>query len=65
MTIVAFAVGAKAYLCIVRPGDDIAGGIFMGLFMIAVFGISVSVAAMFERILQNAVNITSKNDLTV
>lgn len=65
MTIVAFIVGAEAYLFIVRPGDDIAGGVFMGLLMIVVFGVSATVAAMFERILQNAVDIKSENDLTV
>ncbi len=65
MTLVAFMVAAEAYLCIVRPGDDIAGGVFMGLLLIVVFGLSASVAAMFERILQKAVDIKSENDLTV
>ena len=57
MTIVAFILGAEAYLFIVRPGDDIAGGVFMGLLMIAVFGIISTVAKMFEQIVQNAVEI--------
>lgn len=64
-TIVAFVVAAEAYLFIVRPGDDIAGGVFMGLLMIALFGVTASVAGMFERILQSAVDIKSENDLTV
>jgi hypothetical protein len=63
--LVGFIVVAEAYLFIARPGDDIAGGVFMGLLMIFVFGIIAIAARMFERILQNAVDIKSENDLTV
>lgn len=65
IVIVGFVVAAEAYLFMVRPGDDIAGGVFMGLLTIFVFGVSAIVAAMCERILQNAVDIKSENDLTV
>ncbi len=65
MIIVAFIVGAEAYLFIVRPGDDIAGGVFIGLLIIAVSGTTSIVARMFEKTLQNAVDIKSENDLTV
>ena len=54
--IVGFVVAAEAYLFIVRPGDDIAGGVFMGLLLIVVFGVSTSVATMFERIVQNVID---------
>ncbi len=64
-SLVGFIVAAEAYLFIARPGDDIAGGVFMGLLMIFVFGVITIVATMFERILQNAVDIKSENDLTV
>ena len=64
-TLVGFIVAAEAYLFIVRPGDDIAGGVFMGLLMIFVFGVITIAATMFERLLQNAVDIKSENDLTV
>ena len=64
ITIVAFVIGAEAYLFIARPGDDIAGGVFIGLLMIAVFGVSVSVASMFEGVVQNSVDIKSEHDLT-
>lgn len=57
--IVAFIVGAEAYLMIVRPGDDIAGGVFMGLLAIFGAGMVVIVAKIFEQIWQNAVNIKS------
>lgn len=53
MTLVAFIVVAEAYLFIVRPGDDIAGGVFMGLLMIVVFGVTATVAGRFEKKLQN------------
>lgn len=64
-TLVGFVVAAEAYLFIVRPGDDIAGGVFVGLLMIIVFGVSATAAAVLERILQNAVDTKSENDLTV
>jgi len=63
--LVGFIVAAEAYLFIARPDDDIAGGVFMGLLMIFVFGVITIAATMFERILQNAVDMKSENDLTV
>jgi hypothetical protein len=63
--LVGFVVAAEAYLMIVRPGDDIAGGVFMGLLLIFVFGVVTIAATVFERILQNAVDLKSENDLTV
>lgn len=63
--LLAFVVAAEAYLFIVRPEDDIAGGVFMGLLAIVVSGIIASVAARFEKKLQSAVDIKSENDLTV
>jgi len=63
--LVGLIVAAEAYLFIARPGDDIAGGVFMGLLMIFVFGVITIAATMFERLLQNAVDIQSENDLTV
>ena len=64
-SIVGFTVAAEAYLFIARPGDDIAGGVFMGLLVIIVSGVTATAAAVFERTLQNAVDIKSENDLTV
>ncbi len=64
MTLVAFIVAAEAYLFIVRPGDDIAGGVFMGLLMIVVFGVIASAAVRFERKLRHATGQTSKGDIT-
>ncbi len=63
--LVCFVVAGEAYLFIVRPGDDIAGGVFMGLLMIFVSGVVATVAAVFERTLKSAVDMKSENDLTV
>lgn len=46
--LMAAVLAAQAYLVIVRPGDDIAGGVFMGLLLVAVFGVFTSVATRFE-----------------
>jgi hypothetical protein len=57
---------AVAYLFIaVRGKDDIAGGVAIGLFMMFISVVIATAAAVFERLLQNAVDIKSENDLTV
>ena len=57
---------AVAYLFIfVRHKDDIAGGVAIGLALIFVSVVIGTVAAVFERLLQNALDIKSENDLTV
>jgi len=66
MILVAMIGAAVAYLFIaVRGKDDIAGGVAMGLVLIFVSTVIATAAAVFERLLQNAVNIKSENDLTV
>ena len=45
--------------------DDRAGGVFMGILITFGSIVMAAAAAMFERILQNAVDIKSENDLTV
>ena len=66
ITIIAFILGAEAYFfIIVGESDDIAGGVMMGLLLIFVSLIIATTAAVFERIVQNAVDIKSENDLTV
>lgn len=66
MSLAGALVGAEAYFFIVVRGkDDIAGGVMMGLFLIFVSLIITTAAAVFERLLQNAVDLKSENDLTV
>ena len=45
--------------------DDRAGGVFMGILITFGSIVIATAAAVFERILQNAVDIKSENDLTV
>ena len=45
--------------------DDRAGGVFIGILITFGSVVVVTAAVMFERILQNAVDIKSENDLTV
>jgi hypothetical protein len=45
--------------------DDRAGGIFMGILITFGSVVIATAAAMFEGILQNAVDIRSENDSTV
>jgi len=66
MILVAMIGAAVAYLFIaVRGKDDIAGGVAMGVVLIFVSTVIATAAAVFERLLQNAVDIKSENDLTV
>jgi hypothetical protein len=66
IALVGFIVMAEAYIFIsVRGTDDIAGGVAIGLFLLFVFGVVAAAAAIFEKLLQNAVDIKSENDLTV
>ena len=66
MALVAMIGAAVAYLFIfVRDKDDIAGGVAMGLVMMFVSAVIGTAAAVFERLLQTAVDIKSENDLTV
>jgi hypothetical protein len=66
VTTAIFILGAEAYIFIfVRGTDDVAGGVMMGAFIIFVSAVIATAAAVFERILQNAVDIKSENDLTV
>ena len=66
LTTALFILGAEAYLFIfIRGTDDIAGGVMIGVFVILACVVIGTAAAVFERNLQNAVDIKSENDLTV
>lgn len=64
-TVATFILGAVAYMFLFTHGEDIAGGVMMGVFIILVSAVIGTAAAVFERILQNAVDIKSENDLIV
>ena len=65
ISLVILIAAPEAYLFIVRPGDDIAGGVAIGLFLILISSIIAATATVFERLLQKAVDIKSENDLIV
>lgn len=48
-----------------QTSDDRAGGVFMGILITFGSVVVAAAAAMVERILQNAVDLKSENDLTV
>jgi hypothetical protein len=64
--LVAFILGAEAYLFIVQSKrEDVAGGVAMGLILLFISVVIGAAATVFERILQNALDIKSENDLTI
>ena len=65
MALIALIAAPIAYLLIARPGDDIAGGVAVGTFLIFVSAVIATAAAVFQRTLQGALDIKSENDLTV
>ena len=66
MAIIGFVVGAEVFIYIVSAARRIMAGGFSWVVLITFVSIVVATAAaMFERILQNAVDMKSENDLTV
>ncbi len=55
IALVVLVVVPEIYLFIARPGDDIAGGVAIGLFIIFVSVVIATAAAMLQRKLQHAV----------
>lgn len=49
--VVGFVLLAETYLIVIRPEEDIAGGVFMGLLLIAFFGFVTIVATRSEKLL--------------
>lgn len=56
LTIIGFTLPPVAYLFIVRPEDDIAGGIVMGFVVIFISSVVAAVASALEGILQKGVD---------
>jgi hypothetical protein len=63
--IIGFVVVEEIFIMLNHGSDDAAGGVFMGVLITFGSIVIATAAAMFERILQNAVDIKSENDLTV
>lgn|ERR1043166_8486679 len=65
IAIIGFVAAEEIFIMLTHGNDDPAGAVFMG--MLITFGsiVVATAAAVFERTLQNAVDIKSENDLTV
>lgn len=64
LAIICFVTGAEIFI-LFQVSDDRAGGIAMGIFIIFGSSVVATASAMFERVLQSALDIKSENDLTV
>jgi hypothetical protein len=65
LAIIGFVVVEEIFIMLNHGSDDAAGGVFMGVLITVGSIVIATAAAMFERILQKAVDIKSENDLTV
>ena len=64
IAIIGFVAGAEIFIML-NDSDDRAGGVFIGILITFGSIVIATAAAMFERILKNAVDMKSENDLTV
>ena len=64
IAMIGFVAGAEVYI-LMHESDDRAGGVFIGVLIAFGSIVIATAAATFERILQNAVDLKSENDLTV
>jgi hypothetical protein len=67
LTIIGFVVVEEIWILLMndRDRDNPGAPLFMGLLIVFPSIVVATTAAMFERILQNAVDLKSENDLTV
>ncbi len=65
LVIIGFVVVEEVFIMLNHGSDDSAGGVFMGVLITFGSIVVATAAAMFERVLQKAVDIKSENDLTV
>ena len=64
ISIIGFVAVGEIFIML-SNSDDRAGGVFMGVLITCGSIVIATAAAVFEQILQNAVDIKSENDLTV
>jgi hypothetical protein len=65
VAIIGFVAAEEMFIVFNNSSDDRAGGVFMGLVITIGSIVIAAAAAMFEKLLQNAVDMKSENDLTV
>ena len=64
IALIGFVVGGEVFIML-GDSDDRAGGVFMGVLIFSGAIVVATAMAILERILQNAVDLKSENDLTV
>ena len=64
IALICFVVGGEVFI-MSHDSDDRAGGVFMGVLIFFGSLVVATAMAVLERILQNAVDLKSENDLTV
>ncbi|HEY7642577.1 MAG TPA: DUF2975 domain-containing protein [Steroidobacteraceae bacterium] len=64
LALIGFVLGGEAFIML-HESDDRAGGVFMGVLIFSASIVVATAMAVLERILQNAVDLKSENDLTV
>jgi hypothetical protein len=65
LSVVGFIAVALLYIRFFAHGDDPAGPTMLGIVISFASVVIATAAAVFQKLLQNAVNIKSENDLTV
>lgn len=65
LCLIGFIALAVIFVRFFATGDDPAGPTMLGISTILAFGAIATAAAIFQRLLQNAVDLKSENDLTV
>jgi hypothetical protein len=65
LSLIGFIALAELYIRFFAHGDDPAGPTALGIFAAFAAAVIATAAAVFQRLLQNAVDIKSENDLTV
>ena len=65
LILIAALIAGIVYIRFASAGDDPAGAIAVGICVTFAFVVIATGATVFERLLQNAVDIKSENDLTV
>ena len=65
IAIIGFIVAEEIFIMLNHGSDDAAGGVFMGILITFGSIVIATAATVFERLLQNAVDIKPENDLMV
>ena len=65
LSLIGFIVLALLYIRFFVRGDDPAGPTALGIVVVFACGVIATAAGVFQKLLQNAVDLKSENDLTV